>query len=304
MAQADTVRSYVVENIPEYRDSMPRKPTVADSIAVLAIWILGAILVAFIIRRYEARQRRKQETFLGKQAPDYLVYHGKSLGFSIGEIQHLLQRHFLYYQNLNEQLKMAFAKRVSAFMARKYFIIRDKEGLKEMPVLTSAAAVQLTFGLEDYLFRSYDNIQIHPTEYENESGQVLAGDIQDKTITVSWNHFLLGYKHTANGVNLGLHEMAYAFYFQQENNQKKDTDGTHSYEVVSNSKLLVGINDMQGKLFTEKAAGNRQQLWAESVELFFEKPYELKRDYQPLYMALQKTLQQNPLNKSNPLSLV
>lgn len=45
-------------------------------------------------------------------------------------------------------------KRLHKFLVSKTFIIKDDEGFKEMPVLVSAAAVQLTLGLKLYLLVS------------------------------------------------------------------------------------------------------------------------------------------------------
>jgi hypothetical protein len=48
------------------------------------------------------------------------------------------------------------------------FIIKASEGVREMPVLVSASAVQLTFGLPDFTLSFYRYIRIYPAEFVSE----------------------------------------------------------------------------------------------------------------------------------------
>jgi MtfA peptidase len=50
-------------------------------------------------------------------------------------------------------------------------------------------------------------------------------------------------------------------------------------------------------LYSEYALRNFQEFWAESIELFFEKPAAMKAAYPQLYNAMQSLLNQDPFNK-------
>ena len=49
------------------------------------------------------------------------------------------------------------------------------------------------------------------------------------------------------------------------------------------------------------AETNLQEFWAESVELFFEKPFDFNSHYPNVYKALKLLLNQDPLNKTFPV---
>ena len=59
----------------------------------------------------------------------------------------------------------------------------------------------------------------------------------------------------------------------------------------------AGLKD----LYSPYADTDLQEFWAESVELFFEKPAELMNHYQEVYESMKLLLNQDPLNKANPL---
>ena len=60
-----------------------------------------------------------------------------------------------------------------------------------MPVLISAAAIQVSFGLEKYLLPDFPNIHIFPEEFiaTEPSVRFLEGNVSDNCINISWKHF-------------------------------------------------------------------------------------------------------------------
>lgn len=97
--------------------------------------------------------------------PKEIILQGEHFELSDDDLDRILKRRFIYYSFLEENLKQRFLKRLKVFMSRKTFIIKDDEGVKEMPVLVSAAAIGLTFGLKDFLLPFYKYIRIYPEEY-------------------------------------------------------------------------------------------------------------------------------------------
>jgi len=237
--------------------------------------------------------------------PNEIVIDGNELDISAEEIHTILTKRFVYYAQLQPSLQEVFLKRLQKFIRKKIFIIKDDEGFREMPVLVSAAAIQLTFGLKNYLLSFYRYIRIFPEEFFREgSFKILIGNVQDNIITVAWNHFLKGYEDSTNGSNVGLHEMSHALYIQ-----KLVIDEGYAKEFSECYNRLV--DDCETAAQTEKAGlkdlyspyadTDLQEFWAESVELFFEKPAELMDHYPEVYESMKLLLNQDPLAKANPL---
>ncbi|MEP6846498.1 MAG: zinc-dependent peptidase, partial [Panacibacter sp.] len=174
----------------------------------------------------------------------------------------------------------------------------------EVPVLLSASAVQLTFGLDDFELPWFRYIRVHPEEYfanDPHAIRVLAGHVEENTITVAWNHFLKGICDNYDGVNVGLHEMAHALYYQHVIASKKEPFIKELSVVMEESEEIYELKNKYRVLYSDYAYKNLQEFWAESIELFFEKPQALKTCYPDLYKTLCELLNQDTLNKTNPL---
>lgn len=174
-----------------------------------------------------------------------------------------------------------------------------------MPVLVSASAVQLTFGLKHYRLPFYKYIRIYPEEYiAGHSFNVLVGTVQGNTITIAWNHLLKGNENPTDGSNVGLHEMSHALYIQKMVIEEKYA---RKFAVQYNDLLtectLASKTEIQGmqNLYSAYADTNVQEFWAESVELFFEKPLALSEHYPNVFEAMKWLLNQNPLAPEYPL---
>ena len=233
-----------------------------------------------------------------------IVLHGRQSGISTEEIERILNKRFSYYTFLNADQQRIFLKRIQKFISRKIFIIKDDEGFKEMPVLVSAAAVQLTLGLKDYLLPFYKYIRIYPEEYFGDTLKVLAGNVQDNTISVAWNHLLKGFEHASDGANVGLHEMSHALYFQKiiiEQNIAYRFSKKYNRLLSECRSALEDENKGRVNLYSDYATTSLQEFWAESVELFFEKPEALQRNFPHVFNAMMLVLNQNPSNKAAPV---
>jgi MtfA peptidase len=234
-----------------------------------------------------------------------IIYNGETNAIGLGEIESILEKRYPYYTWLQPELREKFLERTRDFMRKKIFIIKNNEGFREMPVLVSAAAIQLTFGLSDYLLPFYRYIRIYPSEYFGDDFfKVLAGNVKNNIITVAWNQFLKGNDDLTDGSNVGLHEMSHALYFQ-----KVVIDSNYARIFCRNyDHLLTACKDAYqteiagGKnLYSAYADTDLQEFWAESVEIFFEKPNELYLQYPVVYEAMKTLLNQDPLDKAHPI---
>jgi Mlc titration factor MtfA (ptsG expression regulator) len=237
--------------------------------------------------------------------PHEIVVKGQALDLLQSDIDRILKKRFPYYKNLEAGLQQLFLERMLRFMSSKTFIIKDDEGFREMPVLTSAAAIQLTFGLKDYKLPFYQYIRIYPEEFFRENSfRVLAGNVQDNIISVAWNHFLKGVEHPEDGSNVGLHEMAHALYIQKIVIEKEFARTfIEKYDYLVNEcknayhAEIAGLKD----LYSPYADADLQEFWAESVEIFFEKPHALKQHYPEVYQAMKWLLNQDTINGAHPI---
>ena len=251
----------------------------------------------------EARARDEEENAynLRPTTRPYNVYYGDELHFSEEVITICLDKHLPYFSCLNAAAKERFLYRLNKFIRSKTFKIHDKQGFREMPILVSAAAIQLSFGLENYLLPQFRFIHIHPGEYfrSHHSFDVLAGNVSGQSINISWKHFLEGFKYPDDGQNVGLHEMAHAYYFQNfECEENKDHCFVTNFPGYNmNADKVFEQEQIAGNdLYSDYALKNFQEFWAESVEIFFEKPFNLYNLYPDLYAALKMVLRQDPLH--------
>jgi MtfA peptidase len=278
---------------------------------VYAFIALAALMAFSAARRYQVEKNARFDALSAKCPPPVvdpsdIVFRGMHPSLKESDITRILSRRYPYYNSLNQENKERFVKRLKTFISNKIFIIKDDEGYKEMPVLVSAAAVQLTFGLKDYLLPFYKFIRIYPEEYFSTHSffTVLAGNVKGNIITVAWNQFLKGFEDCADGSNVGLHEMSHALYFQ-----KIEVEGNYAwrffrqYDILeerckeAHSMELKGTKD----IYSDYASTDMQEFWAESIELFFEKPRQLKDNYPEVYTELMELLNQDPLYPASPV---
>lgn len=229
-----------------------------------------------------------------------LTYRGSSLNFSDDEMVKILNRHFPYYQQLHYTDKVKFFNRLKKFIQTKTFFIHDESGFKEMPVLVSAAAVQLSFGLDKYLLPFFPHIHIFPEEFigHHPTIRLLEGNVSNRCINLSWKHFLDGYLLPENGQNVGLHEFAHAYYYQYfVAKENVETDFVQTFPLFSDhaNKAFEAEKLPHNDLYSDYALTDFQEFWAESIEIFFEKPALLQERYGELYSALCSILNQDPL---------
>jgi MtfA peptidase len=235
-----------------------------------------------------------------KPLKEYLTYNGWDLKFDEAQVIAVLQKRFAYFNALGMLGQKRFLARHKKFMRSKIFKIHTYNGFKEMPILISATAIQLSFGLDEFMLPFYQYIHIYPQEFlgMHPTMRFLEGNVSGNSINISWKHYLEGYDKPHNGQNLGLHEMAHAYYSQNFTfDGEKDKcfiNGFSSYNTCGN-KIFEAEKILSGNLFSDYALKNFQEFWAESVEIFFERPAEMKLQYLELYESMSLLLNQKPV---------
>lgn len=210
-----------------------------------------------------------------------------------------------YYKNLSPCNRDKFVQRTVSFMFNKKFNYVNITAEDYMPLLISAAAVQITFGLNKYHLDYFKDIFIYKEDYQYGTYNLpFMGHVNADGIHLSWNNFLKGYQNYSDADNVGIHEMAHALAyvnFQAGNGSDIDNDFKEQFHHFSAIARPIFNSMQQGhtNLLSNYAATNYHEFWAVAVETFFEKSAEMKAEMPVFYDALSRLLNQDPLAFNN-----
>lgn len=239
------------------------------------------------------------ETFIEPPAPVVSsAGYPQSQRITYQSAELLLSLKFSYFQRLDDAGRARFLKRLLRFISEKEF--RAMSGMmltEEMVVLISASAIQLTFGLDDYLLEHFTSIFIYPREFYSRinktynKGETNAGG----AIALSWKDFREGYADEHNNLNLGLHEMAHALRF---NELHDDFDSLFAAYMSKWRMMADGefekLKAKQPSFFRAYGGSNISEFFSVCVEYFFESPKEFKEHLPDLYRSMTTLLNQDP----------
>ena len=247
--------------------------------------------------------------WLGKKYRRYRLHQAalEGLDSHFAQYDQALSEYNSYYRSLSPTLRRRFQLRVAEFMETKKFEYVDTTPEAAMPLLISAAAVQLTFGLDRFLLEFFDTIFVLRHDYTYGMYTVpFVGHVNRNGIYLSWDNFLRGFANDEDGDNVGVHEMAHALSYVNFNAQNNDgEDNAFKARFRAFTKTVHPIyEDMQqggDNMLDHYAATNFDEFWAVSVETFFEKAQRMKEEMPVLYNALCELLQQDPLQQDKLL---
>src|SRR5687768_11085855 len=103
---------------------------------------------------------------------------------------------FTYFNDLPSEQKQRFVTRAYQFRAGKKFHFIGLENNEDTAILVSSSAVQVTFGLNNYLLSHFKDIYVLADAYRMDDDEELyIGHVAPEGIYLSWKHFLQGYSH-------------------------------------------------------------------------------------------------------------
>jgi Mlc titration factor MtfA (ptsG expression regulator) len=206
---------------------------------------------------------------------------------------------FTYFNDMPHEQRMRFVQRVHLFRSGKKFHFIGLENNEDIAVLVSASAVQVTFGLKNFLLAHFKDIYVLADAYHMDNDEELyIGHVAPEGIYLSWKHFLYGYSHKNDNINVAVHEMAHALLYNNFFAQYgMDSHFRLNYEKFSNSTgpILADVITNRRSYLRSYAFSNLHEFWAVSVEAFFENPKGLKDNMPELYDALCRVLNQDPM---------
>jgi len=209
---------------------------------------------------------------------------------------------FSYFNELPEESKHRFVKRVYEFKQSKKFHFIGLENNDDTAILVSASAIQVTFGLKNYMMSYFKDIYILADAYHMEKeDELYIGHVAPDGIYLSLKHFLYGYSNKSDNINVAVHEMAHALLYNNFFAQYGiDSHFRLNYEKFSNSTgpILADVIANRRSYLRSYAFSNLHEFWAVSVEAFFENPQGLKLNMPELFEALCRVLNQDPSTRN------
>jgi Mlc titration factor MtfA (ptsG expression regulator) len=254
-------------------------------ILVISLLILGIIAGYAPLSEWidKLQSQRQYKNFLSQET----FYHS------------IISTNLRFYNRLGLEDQRKFLFRTFLFKrAKRFHYIEVKENA-EMPILVSAVAVQLTFGLEKFMLNYFRDIFILKDDYHyGFYSRPFQGHVDHSGIYLSWDNFMKGVKRLSPNCNVGLHEMGHALAYVNFIT-KTEEDKHFKKEFKNFSKVARPIFEaMQNgtkNILGDYAGTNYHEFWAVSVEVFFENPIRLRHELPELYAAMSKLLKQDPI---------
>lgn len=220
----------------------------------------------------------------------------------------ILNRQLPYYQKLNPLAQKRFRERLAILLKLKNF--KPAAGLSaitdEMRIVIGGGIIQLTFGLRSYSFHFFRTIYVTPHSYrygnltERFLGHV---DLDEQVMVLSWADVLHGFRIPDDSLNVVLHECAHVLEAEDEMRMmfSKFVTIWHwlKWEYRGKKKLKI-IQREENRFLKNYGGKNMKELFAVSVEAFFEQPRHFQKELPELYQLFCKMLKQDPLRNSDP----
>lgn len=264
---------------------------------------IGAVLLVYAVY-YSTRIARKQ-IYLGNTKLSQFVlqrngelrnYKRLNNKLSTKELDAFLTDKVPFYRLLDSSESMLFRNRLLLLLRTKWFV--GKQGITvsdEMMLTFGALMVQVTFGLNNFLFPHFHRIAIFPDVFYSKLFERYVKGLtvyHTGIILVSWPHLEHGIDNEHDKINLGLHELAHALYLDyfEHRNMLNGFDRWTSKALRVFEKMQLNSKDF---FLREYAATNIHEFWAVCVEHFFEAPIEFREQLPELYSEMCRILKQD-----------
>lgn len=213
-----------------------------------------------------------------------------------------------FYACLSEEAKKRFEQRVIEFVKLKTFVGRDGFILSdEVKIVLAATAIQLTFGLDNYKFKSLQAINIFQDEFYSPLFKASFKGLTSRNgvLSLSWKHFENGFENNSDKLNLGLHEFAHALVIDLHDKNKFNNSFSNYFNTWKKeaSVLFFKLRAGDNSFFRSYGATSLQEFFSVCVEHFFEQPQEFCDRYPLLYGHTTILLNQDMCNDAEDFKL-
>ncbi len=171
-----------------------------------------------------------------------------------------LQERSSFYQNLSDQNRAKFEKRLSLFLESKEFFLMSPEKIEmpeDMKAIIATNAIQLSFHQDDYLFGGFDRIVAYPhpfpTPYYKHLHTVETEEV-DGVVLLCIEYVVNGMT-VADEYNIALHAFAEAYLEKSKSEDAlqvaaSDTIHLESISSISTDKIkkTIGFDQVDLRL--------------------------------------------------------
>lgn len=206
------------------------------------------------------------------------------------ELDLFYRNYFRYYNTLDEVYKQKFVERCLTFISEKVISgAEDFQADNRVKSLIAASAVQLTLGLDIWELNYFEEIELHPTNFDNAKGDLkYSGETNlQGYIKLSWKSFIHGYEINDDNMNLGLHEFSHALRFNSIKGNEQDyfVDNYFNKWIACAFDAFNDIRKKKDTIFRSYGGTNINEFLSVCIEHYFESPEEIKENYPVLYYA-------------------
>lgn len=213
--------------------------------------------------------------------------------------EELIKNRMTYYHLLEKDEQIKFLTRTVQLRESLKFVSREEgfDVTDEMRILVSASLAQLTFGWTELKPPHLEQIDLFSESFYS---RLVEADVKGLTfpnrVMLSWRYFQEGYQIDNDKVNLGLHELAHSVWDEGYWDEKvKDTLDQWAESAADEFGKMQRHVDCG--FFREYAATNTLELWACSVECFFEAPIEFQQRLPEVYESLAAFINQDMVGR-------
>jgi|GEM_PF-445845 len=215
----------------------------------------------------------------------------------------LLQASFTFYGRLSAAGKKKFLYRTIRFRDHKYFQFHFTPSVPQSvpEILISAAAVQLTFGLKQYLLPKYRKIHVYEHSFLLGNGREAYGAASlGSAIALSWQPFLDGYRNGEDSWNLGIHEWGHALELSFLKEQSAGAEFARYYPEWKNEaeKVLQTVNEKETG-FRNFPSEHFTEFLPVCLERLFESPQPFRDEFPSLFEHTKRLIRLDPFNAEN-----
>lgn len=212
----------------------------------------------------------------------------------------LLLDNFTFYEQLSSEGRRRFLHRTLRFRSKKVFrfYFHPEEPHWVPQTLISAAAVQLTFGLERYMISRYIYVHVYEHSFLLPRGRGEAyGAVGVKdSLMISWEPFKEGYRNSHNSWNLGLHEWTHALEIAHLLEQGAGAHFARYYNAWREEAMRVlETLDLENTGFRHFPKDHYSEFMPVCMERFFENPESFRSEFPELFERTRLLFNCNPL---------
>ncbi|MDP5171532.1 MAG: zinc-dependent peptidase [Bacteroidia bacterium] len=211
-----------------------------------------------------------------------------------------------YYRELTPRLQVRFQQRLSRILRKLRFYTTPAFPLQpEMVALVAGAIVQVTFGLKRFIPTYFTEIYITPASYTYPSRQVpMKGDVNLDTgiMTLSWPAVKEGFLIEDDAQNTALHEVSHCLDLETTFFGKEGYFFDQTHWEDWEKKALQRLANQSRRMVSKRTHHSKmKELFANTVEIFFERPEALLQLSPAIYGTMCQLLGQDPRRKESPI---